>query len=500
VGTLLLGLVEALGVDEEDRELLVSSKLPFEAFIESVLMSLPRAEGPLLDIFRHGVPGTFHHFIAELAKTGSLRSVFTTNFDLQFELALEKPGIGFVRGRDFVVHSKEEELETPDDGRFRVLKLHGSIDDVPSLRHVLGSICRQTSLEKRQRIVRGLFERRTDTDVLLIVGYSLSDAFDIVPAIRAALPPRKLVYFVQHANAPENRTLRGFEAESPLCSYTGWRLVMDTGALVRTLWEALLATTYRAEGAREGEASDRLRAWVSRLASEDLPAKARAASQVCFALGRYDLARKYALRQLSTANDEAEPVLASAMLAAVAEKVAAAVPGRPSRESIERMCELAAHLEERTDIASIRALAMQYTTIGENLRKCGELERAMEFHRRALRLASESGGQREQAFAWMNMATVHGQSGDMAEGQAAHEHYRNVLSCSERALAVFELLGAPNEQAKCHMNSGLALNMLGERQSAVLALSRARRLFVACGDLRYLPSVELKLREILSSS
>ncbi len=85
----------------------------------------------ILDIYKFGEPNTNHILIAKLAKKGHLKTIFTTNFDLLIEKALENEGLK--RDKDFEVYSDEEQfsrIDFDDIGNkpIRVFKIHGSID------------------------------------------------------------------------------------------------------------------------------------------------------------------------------------------------------------------------------------------------------------------------------------------------------------------------------------------------------------------------------------
>jgi len=93
-----------MSIDKEDIEEIMASNLPFEAFMETISENTDISK--ILEIFEKGEPNTNHILIARLAKNGYLKTIFTTNFDLLIEKALEKEGQK--RDKDFEVYSDEE--------------------------------------------------------------------------------------------------------------------------------------------------------------------------------------------------------------------------------------------------------------------------------------------------------------------------------------------------------------------------------------------------------
>ena len=83
-------ILEKLPIDKKDIEEVMASNFPFEAFIETISENTDISE--ILEIFQNGEPNTNHILIAKLAKNGYLKTIFTTNFDLLIEKALEKEG------------------------------------------------------------------------------------------------------------------------------------------------------------------------------------------------------------------------------------------------------------------------------------------------------------------------------------------------------------------------------------------------------------------------
>lgn len=167
--------------------------LRFEQIVSSLRVLDRRMT--FLDYVRVGTngrrqPNAYHYLAAEFLELG--RDVLTTNFDILIEVACSRRGIPFAD---------------------RLSKLHGTIEILRNGRVVrastdrlgatLGAVSRgkgQLTLDvEQERLQRGFHERK-----VLIVGYSCSDAFDIVPALRRC-SPRSVVYCDYRAGIPAAR-------------------------------------------------------------------------------------------------------------------------------------------------------------------------------------------------------------------------------------------------------------------------------------------------------
>ena len=180
-------ILEKLNANDEDIKEIIDSNLPFEGFME--IFSENFGISKILDIFKDGEPNTNHLLIAKLAKRGYLKTIFTTNFDLLIEKALEKEGLE--RGKDFNTYCNEEQFsEANYDNldKICIFKIHGSVDHENSIRTTLKMVARKTLSNKRMNAIRYLFSTGNHEKVL-IFGYSCSDEFDITP--QQAVPKLK---------------------------------------------------------------------------------------------------------------------------------------------------------------------------------------------------------------------------------------------------------------------------------------------------------------------
>lgn len=203
--------------------------LPFEAFMEIVLGF--SSDLSVLNLFLDGEPNLNHLFCAHLARKGYVNSIFTTNFDMLIERALtrlDQPFQVFFREVDFI----PENLRV--DG-IKVYKIHGSAHDKMSIRTTLRMVAHRTFNEKRRAIIEYCFSSPKTGSRVLILGYSCSDLFDIIPLIQNIHGSRKKIILVEHSQC-EAEIDDIIKKKEPFADFNGEWIRCRTDDLVKELW------------------------------------------------------------------------------------------------------------------------------------------------------------------------------------------------------------------------------------------------------------------------
>ena len=241
-------ILKELLTNESEVDEIVRVRLPFEAFIQSVfdpqIVSDKNTHvGQILDLFGRGEPNSNHRCIARLAKAGYLNTIATTNFDLLFERAFEKEGL--VDGVDFQRCYTEDDFSSIDfdklGQRLILLKLHGSIDHPDSVRATLDAVFKKQPGEKRFNIVKYLFSTGKH-EAVLILGYSCSDVFDIVPQIQRLEGGRKQIFYIEHS--PDRsvdlcRNISEIKNRNLFRRFSGKWIECDTDLFIKGIWKLL---------------------------------------------------------------------------------------------------------------------------------------------------------------------------------------------------------------------------------------------------------------------
>ncbi|MDR2007641.1 MAG: SIR2 family protein [Alphaproteobacteria bacterium] len=162
--------------DNEDVEfinrIIKETDFPFERIIESVL-SYTENDFSLLDFFKYGEPNTIHTIIAKMTNKSWVDEIYTTNFDLLIEKALQQEKVEYEK------YYKEEHFSNiSNPNKKQLFKVHGTIDNQDSIRTTLEKITQESLFKERKGIIQHLYASGNH-DVVLIMGYSFSDRFDI---------------------------------------------------------------------------------------------------------------------------------------------------------------------------------------------------------------------------------------------------------------------------------------------------------------------------------
>ncbi|HEY1046185.1 MAG TPA: SIR2 family protein, partial [Bacteroidia bacterium] len=166
--------------DAEDvayvQELINSGHIPFERMMEHIF-NYTENDYSIMDIFDNGEPNSLHFILAQMMHSGWVDELYTTNFDVLMEQSLESIGL---TSKDFKVFYNEKgfaKLASSNSDK-KVIKLHGTIKEKDSIRTTLKTITSQQNLLKRKPPVERLFSSGSH-EVVIVMGYSFSDVFDI---------------------------------------------------------------------------------------------------------------------------------------------------------------------------------------------------------------------------------------------------------------------------------------------------------------------------------
>lgn len=291
---LLDEILTRLEIEEEDKLQLISADwklaMPFEMFFETFLENSD--EHQVMQVFAQGLPSTTHHFIVNCRQHNILREVYTTNFDLLIEKAFA------AAAADMVVYRTEQSFATIDDDKAacRIIKVHGSIDDMDSIRTTLSTITSRSLTRERERVLDRVFASNDSGLRILVLGYSCSDIFDIVPKIEKIFEPKVSIYLVEHHHSITTRDAVLTEdislkaTDNPFKRYRGKRIKVNTDALIEWLWN-ITGSSYSPVVNRGDAWKHFVGEWVTGLHSRYL--QFTIIGQLFYRISNYDLALKY---------------------------------------------------------------------------------------------------------------------------------------------------------------------------------------------------------------
>lgn len=231
-------ILKKLIKNKKDISKIMKSNFPFEAFMEAVAKEININK--ILSMFEEGNPNANHILIAKLVKLKYIKRIFTTNFDLLIEKALENEGL--IKNKDFFVYYKEEQFSNLDfknlskEKIVKIFKLHGSAENKDSIRTTLRSISSKTLYDKRIDLTRYLFSEN-NSQTVLILGYSCSDEFDITPQIQSLKGKRNKITLIEHSRKIQKiKDINEVSFKNPFINFKGCRVEIDVDALIKKLW------------------------------------------------------------------------------------------------------------------------------------------------------------------------------------------------------------------------------------------------------------------------
>lgn len=236
VNQLLAYLYETLELNRVEIDKLFKSDIPFERIMETLLIESEIDE--IKEIFTNGTPNSNHYVIAKLAKKNWLKIVYTTNFDLLIEKALEVEGL--LEGLHFKVYRTEVELRTIDwdEDVIKIIKIHGCASQIQEMAVTLGQLASNRYLHLREHLLTQIFSGQQSKSVL-IMGYSCSD-FDLVPIINTLKNKSSKIYFIDHSSIEESiEAISLKDIKNPFKQYDGLRYYGDTSKIVGSICQQL---------------------------------------------------------------------------------------------------------------------------------------------------------------------------------------------------------------------------------------------------------------------
>lgn len=228
--------LKKMEMEQTDIDTVLSANIPFELVNEIVDITTINILKPLLTGMFSGLEPNLNHFLlANLIKKNFLNSILTTNFDTLIEQACLESNV------PIDVLKLNGDFQLFDPNKIFLVKIHGCID-FPEI--TVGNIKLLTSnllIPTREKVIRSLFKDGPN-EVVLILGYSSSDIFDIIPIIKSIESSNKKVYIVNHTSGDkiivEKLSLSDYDGT--YCKFEGFQISTNTDILVNYIWDRLM--------------------------------------------------------------------------------------------------------------------------------------------------------------------------------------------------------------------------------------------------------------------
>jgi len=207
--TMMDALIEYTCNESEVEKIKNLELLRFEALVEIVRDNLDE-KLKLIDYYGlSDNPNLQHFFLAEMMKKGHF--VITTNFDFLIEYALLKSGVSKEKIIPVITKDEFEKFSDPGDlyerGKIPIYKIHGSTkniiteeetrDSLVATIQAFGSNKGGLNVFQLEPFKQTLFNNISKGRSLVVMGYSGSDDFDIIPTL-ITLKDLKEIIWINH--------------------------------------------------------------------------------------------------------------------------------------------------------------------------------------------------------------------------------------------------------------------------------------------------------------
>jgi tetratricopeptide (TPR) repeat protein len=504
---------------EEVSQILAIPNLRFEQVVEIVRDTLDEN----LEIINYygqcESPNLLHFFLASRLLQGDF--VMTTNFDFLLEYALRLSGVADSEILPIITKVDYEKYQHPQElweqGKKLVVKIHGSTKNVMTGENTekflvttiqdFGSNKAGVNVFQLEPYKRNLFHNITQNRTLVVMGYSGSDDFDIVPTLKV-LPKLKGVIWINHDQNStgsgnfkviSNTSVKFRDKVDQILIELGkmhpnipiFRIDVNTTALVQNLWSDFPSYTLNPFSITpESWISAKLQVpsllrsyFVSYRIYEDLSLIKKAMKCAKFMLktaketkdsvweslalnnigmilmnrGDLDQALEYFHQSLTIEDQLDDPEEKAIRL----NNIGMALDKQGNMDQALKNYFQALAIKE--NLGDFKGMETTLSNVGKILQAQGKLDKSMDYYSQALSIAEQRGELHRKATILNNIGSVFH---DQWNRDKALDYYR-------QALAIHKHLGNLKGEATTLNNIGLLLYQKGQIKNALTHVEKA---------------------------
>lgn len=430
VSTLLDYLFSKLELTNKEAEEIYNSDLPFESIMEMVLTE--SGLGEIQDIFTAGIPNANHRFLAKLAKRGLLNIIYTTNFDVLIEKALESEGLSLEN--DFRVYSSESDFNSIwwDDDRIKVIKIHGCAIKKEEMAITMSLIASDKYSAMRKNLLHEIFGGQRCSEVI-VLGYSCSD-LDLSPLIESFAGKKSNIIFIEHDTsnaAVTSEPVSVKRGKNPFRNYTGLRLFADTNEIIKNVWATLLGEGYFNDPIPHVTWKENIDKWYFKSVDESgTGVKHHIAARLLYAVAEFEEAIEHNRKAIAIALKSNNMLAYSSETGNMGMALSAIGENEQAKFCLEESIPLCKRMR------NLQGISAQLQTYGNILHRVGDDRKAIESHKDALYYAEAQNDENA-------ISTV---LGDMSNAYNKLGMYSDAIKSLNRALDLSRKLG--NRQAE----------------------------------------------------
>lgn len=459
-------VLQLLHLSEEEQSDFMSARLPFESVME-VLLDIA-APDQLFNIFEGKEKGPGHLLFAKLAGIRHLRILATTNVDTLMEKALDDTGV------PYTLYYTDCDLKGIQWGakQLPLIKLHGTVGDRKSLALTIRRVASRHLVASRQEAIREILLQK-DIATIVVFGYSCTDRFDINPAISSLQNKSQNVVLVEHGDVlPEEVSVEalGMRTGSPFKGFPGKLLRCNGDDFIRALsikylGRDLVASPAPCEDWRYG-----LYHWYECATKDHGPEARNYIAGLLFRIAeKYKMSNSYFLRAGEFGKS---PGAKSTVFQSIADNL------RDLGKYPEAVTYLRKVLASSYAHGLARRQARALATLGVISEDCREHQRAINYYKRAKRIARKAGDRELEGICAGNIGIACKNIGDYNSLQKA-------ILFHENALRIARERGDKGSEGRTLGNLGITYSDLGDKPRAVQYYRQAMEIANDLGDTKH---------------
>ena len=453
-------------------------KLPFEAFMETLAENSNISK--ILNLFKEGESNANQILIAKLAKVRLIKIIVTTNFDMLIEKALEKEGL--VRNKDFKVYYTENQFSEIDfnalnnSNKISVFKVHGSIEDMESIRTTMKAVASEILSEKRQNVLKYIFSDESHKNVL-VLGYSCSDFFDINPQIQRIENSENKIFFVDYDETTtyikdiKDKNLKNGN-KNPFNKFNGYIVECNTDNLVKDIWNCMNGIIEKEYELKKYKIEWQIfvNGWGDNL-KRDI--KHFICGQIFYKLSDFKKAIEFHENSLKIAKEIGDKAGESTCYKNLCNAYQSLGDFRKAIEFHENSLKIFKEIGDKAGESKC------YGNLGNAYQSLGDFKKAIEFHENYLKITKEIGDKAGESKCYGNLGIAYSSLGD----------FRKAIVFYENSLKIFKEIGDKAGESACYTNLGDDYQSLCDFRKAIEFYLKAEEIFEEIGQKHYLKIV-----------
>lgn len=465
VSDLIKKILAVIDIHEKDASIILNSNIPFEFFIETIRNEVSVDE--ILEIFSKGYPNTNHELIAELVKSGFIKTILTTNFDLLIEKALKSRGLQ--KGIDFEVFSCEEEFGKVNwnNDKIKIIKVHGCISNKSEMAITLDAVASKTVCVNKNNIINNFFSQEVNPNVI-VIGYSCSDLFDISPQIELIEEKTSELFFIDHVTNSSICTIEDIslkDYKNPFKTFSGKRINVDSDYFVKEIWQTLVEKQYQFKSFSTSW-TENVNSWlIQAIQTNSIGIKHHLPARLYYNIGEYEYSVKHCEQGIGIAQKENNQAVFYSELGNLGMALNALGRYNEAKRCLEESVN-ACH-----DMGNVQGEIAQLQSLGNIYRNLGEFDAAIKVYMSAVKLAEKE-----------DIDGLCTSLGNLASVFTQTEQPVEAIKCLEQGLKIALDIGNKQSEGSMLCSLGIAYFQSGNIEKANQLIQESIKITRSIGD------------------